>query len=370
MIWIERLIRLVTFSHFDFFGGSNEASQNNHFMGAKIKILTPPGFIRYKKDGSKGYYFRCAKVDSNGETCKFEYRYDRKPKNGTNHTCTFKERLKEPGIIEKNVVQRKILRLIVYLLAKSNSSISFGTKKDTHIILANFMQIGREIDPDTDITELFNKATYRSVRRMYLTEANNSFQNHYIEFVPFKLVSLAIDGGTVHNKYHFDVYICNPLERIPPLMVYSTKDHMKSTETISKDILDAINSVRELTIVGIVGDNYKAQVKAVKEIITMQLQKSNYIIWCPCSCHVINLILQDSYKKSRYFRNNIDQLRRIGKRYNAMPRSPNVIRKTCPMHIPTRWVIDLDIAVFLLSVKSELINLFQNDKDSEIVEWS
>ena len=137
--------------------------------------------------------------------------------------------------------------------------------------------------------------------------------------------------------------LCNPGESLAPLLIYSTANHKKTSLSIKEDISNAIKTVGNLRIIAIVGDNYRAQVKACSKIIQNNMTTLYFI---PCSYHLINLVIHDVFNESNEFRSMIDQVRNLSVLFNKFAKQ-QILNFYAPEHVPTRWVNDLDIAFFI-----------------------
>jgi hypothetical protein len=213
--------------------------------------------------------------------------------------------------------------------------------------------------PDSiDLTDLFPIPSFHSLRSIFINQSayNNAQQLKLIK--NFGFASLVCDSGTVHNVKYFDIFICNPAEKLPSILFYSQPNHTNSKDEFKNQLQLAIHKAteEEIMITGIIGDNLIAQQNAIKELVQMELTPQSGIIRFPCLCHSINLVINDLCKINDDFRALIHQLHAIGCIFNQLNKMKNETQR-CPIHINTRWFADFEIAFFLLRHKEQLYEL-------------
>ena len=329
----------------------------------------PPGFeeVYIQKGNSKRTrkYYRCLWGKDKGEQCVFMYRSDVK--------------LKSPHIIhqpplklvtqkeeDNAIIKAKVLNIITCLIAVSNISLYKATNENFKEFIRKLLEIGNSLPADFDLNIIFRDFTFPKLRSIILNKASKLVNLKLQKFVLWSYASIAIDGGNVNGTNYFDVYLCNPSENLKPLLIYSTTNHDKFTETIKNDIASALSFVRNVHVHAIVGDNFVPQVKACNEIISDALSNQKILFFVPCACHLLNLVLINTYKECNIYFSYVHTIRKIGKKYNKIERSLK-IRHFCPEHIETRWVSDLDIAYFLYINYNRVIERMTKENQIEFL---
>lgn len=97
-------------------------------------------------------------------------------------------------------------------------------------------------------------------------------------------------------------------------------------------------------------------------ITVLKKPKKGPFLFCPCSCHILNLVLIDTFKNNSKWNNYLGTLRDIGKNYNKAERN-QLERHFCPEHVATRWVNDVDVAYFLYMHKEIAIMRIPDRKE-------
>ena len=241
-----------------------------------MKRKAPQGFEIVKEFSEKAqrwrYYYRCTYGKEAGCQCIYRYRIDTLPKHPhVSHQLPLV--LKTQKEKEANEATRQIINTIVSFVGFSNMSIQKVTSDEFKDFVTTILKIGNGVKSDFDLNQVFKKLNPRTIRTKIIKHAEKFVKRELTSFKQWKYASLAIDAGTVNGITYFDIYICNPAENLNPLLIYSTTNEGKSTETIQHHIQECLNKIPDVTISAIVGDNFRPQVKACKEIISNSSQR-------------------------------------------------------------------------------------------------
>jgi hypothetical protein len=338
----------------------------------KLKHSHPPipkDFIRFKAAKWGHYYYRCTAnkfIKGEPRQCKYTIRSD-KFNNYHGHEHIF-EALRFPSKIESTIEKLKdnLNNAAVNLAGKGDLSLHFLRQPFFREFCFSMIDIGYSLSelssPERlDLTDIFPIPSFYSLRSLFLTQSTQNNANQLLLMKNFGFASLVCDSGTINNVKYFDVFLCNPAEKLPAIPFYSQPHHTNTKEELKKQILAAVQkaSEEEIIITGIIGDNLIAQQNAIKEITQMDIQFQSGIIRFPCLCHSINLVIHDLYKINADFRLLIDQLHSIGSVFNILSKIGNESER-CPTHINTRWYADFEIAFFLLRHKGTIYECLPN----------
>lgn len=330
------------------------------------KRKVPEGFVIVKRTTilakypykRERMYFRCKKVDEHGRQCIYEIRSDKVTHINLQHLHQFELYFPSLRTTQIDTLQKEILNLQCDFISASNISLFFASSNYFKNYILEMLKIGNKISSDIDISQLTKKLTFQNYRRTIIKNSNKTLEAGITLYKNFCYASITIDSGTINKNSFFDIYLCNPGESLKPLLIHSATNHSKSSISIEQDIIKAIQFVKDLRVMAIVGDNFRAQVNACSKIIRGNMRTLYFI---PCSCHLLNLIIQDVYKNNDKFCAMINHVRSIGVLYNKYAKQ-KLLNSFSPEHVPTRWVNDLDIAFFLYK-KSKILHEIFNDND-------
>jgi hypothetical protein len=153
------------------------------------------------------------------------------------------------------------------------------------------------------------------------------------------------------------VNLCNPNANLLPLYYRTeTSDHFTSDDfrRFGNKIFDEL-ATKQITLVGFVGDNLRAQISGLapwsrncmQNVASDQDPKRASVLYVPCCCHVLNLVLVDLHKNNQQY---ADAMKLLGRLSVFMRKSQvvNRIGKRMPDIPQTRWVYAFDAVTWII----------------------
>jgi len=175
-----------------------------------------------------------------------------------------------------------------------------------------------------------------------------------------KYVVAAVDHGTIHHRHMVFVNLLNPIANLQPCYLLTETSMHFHASAFAKFGLRILKMLEEIgvTLVGIVGDNLRAQIKGLSHWSLLSFQNAislqseqvpgqSAVLYVPCSCHTLNLVLTDLQRSN----NDFDITMKILGVLTVFLRKSeisNKIGRRAPEIPKTRWVYAYDAAFWIM----------------------
>ena len=344
------------------------------------KVLTrfPDGTIVIKIkqiDGKGTTQYRTFHVC---ERCGMKVRLNKQPKE-SNHTC------QAAGQKTLNYFFKGFnnTQLIFYkTICKTNMSLHAAASKQFEELLRTVFSKGQEsiltqLDEKNrkniripNINEYLKLQSRQSLARQITATAENLREVTYSNLLPFKYISLCLDGGTINSVPVLDIIVQNPFYYGKPLLVEARSRFSGTracyieivTETIKKHVVS-----HDLIITSFVGDNLVAQKAAFDDKNDSVIKKKSLkevcgaALYFPCSCHVVALGFSDCVAETNL--DNIqDDLRELCKMFRSKT-IQQYFSTLCPPFCPTRWTNCFSISKWFIDNRNDIVNMFKTNNE-------
>ena len=170
--------------------------------------------------------------------------------------------------------------------------------------------------------------------------------------------SLAIDAGKEGSKNYLDILLTNALVPEKPLLYEAIELYDGSFDSyynaISETILNL--STQNIKVSGIVCDNLRVQSSAIEKVIS---DYGKTFIKVPCSCHTIQLSINDLFKEPK-MSDSLSCIETFSHIFNSMSISSR-LKTSFPKRCITRWSNVFDIYSYIISHFGSLKNFLSDN---------
>ena len=149
----------------------------------------------------------------------------------------------------------------------------------------------------------------KQLRSEILKEARNQLEQNLKYLKQIGFVSAAIDNGTINGRHFLFTCLLNPNAGLYPIYYDSrTEKHFSINDFIEygNQLFDELKNYG-VTLIAFVGDNLRSQVGGLAHWKSGSLQSQSEVpdikslLYVPCCCHVLNLVLIDLERESYQF---------------------------------------------------------------------
>ena len=339
-----------------------------------IRAEPPPvGFEQFKVD-NRVYLFCTKKVLSRtGEyfPCDFAIRKDRLLADRTNiqHKCkcvqlenfTLTTKVREPTPLA--AIYDELARFV----GTTGVSLRIAKSNSMRRLIGTCIDYGKSVI-ETPTQNPFKPLPESHLRERLVKIAKQDYDTILAEYKKFAFNCLAIDAGVLNSISLLICIIVNPLEKQPPLCVLIEPHFRGKTVDYNATLLLLINDLLNegIGIGSIISDSLRAQLNSVSHLSTKNFfhNHSNSmirgILWLPCSCHLLNLCINDVAKEVPEINKFIAS---INEARNFFRRKPIAcqLERAFPSYSKTRWTGLTDVSTFILNNAEHLSELIASN---------
>lgn len=357
------------------FNMSTQYPGDPHHYHRSLKGKNYKSFCQERQQRSDGTY-----------KCNFEKReYDllKDIRAGKIHTCNFVKEESNATILsyflpekaEEQVTYEGILTKIAVFVGRRNLSLEAGASEELQSLIKMAIEFGaQESKKNFDVDKVFRKYTEYTVRK-YLIAASievNKMQFQLFSQLPF--VGVACDEGTTKGIHDLDFVMENPLSGLQPYPCYTSVmkngKAIQYTEHLARG-LDFLR-INGIPVGSVTVDGNTAQLKALSFTWKNSLRRRyidhddfmRRILVNPCLCHKVNNAYKMACKKCPELGGNVSRLRAL---CSECRQHPNDVKGVCPNVQLQRWIIDYDLASFIID-HADQISKFTTFNIDEIID--
>jgi hypothetical protein len=272
--------------------------------------------------------------------------------------------------------RRMLFNSIARTAACLNLSINQITSPAFNSLLTNAVSYGvtlRTNDQYLSADKLPDLTFSRTKIRQHIIEMGSDERTQtMLKAMNVKLVSAAIDNGTiVHRKLMF-VALQNPLAGLDPTFyklftteAWSASDFAEYGKQLFQELKD-----EGIVLTGIVGDNLRSQIAGLAHWMDDSFQnmpdesispEQRAVLYVPCCCHVLNLGFMDTVRNDKFFGVVTKQMLDL----SVILRKSELVRllgARIPDVPATRWIYLYDISKWLTKHSERYAEITENSQ--------
>lgn len=324
------------------------------------------------KSGRTEQHYRCpiigyALFDPLPRRCTVHYR---KSCIKINHKCSFTlPQMNDPDFPHNFQVEipnieeayEKICHALAYLSAKLDISANKICSNDMSIFISHIISIGKQLTSKNSAFEDSNLFTISNTQfGETLGRVSDKIESKMIRIFSedINFANLLADTGTT-NKLCVQQFVLSnpnfPLMRYPHSNFENINfDNEQYAAVFQEAIENAISN--GINIVSIIADSQAAQTKGIIKLLsTHENPIIKAIVHIPCVSHMVNRVFAELLNSDLFdeMLHHIDLLSELCR----SPEGLNIIGKSCPTAVETRWFYIVEILIFFIDNAHELANL-------------
>lgn len=316
-------------------------------------------------DGKHCYYL-CKKyvklVDKTEKRCEHIIRKDYVSKlEDLYHSCftddgdiTKYAKLVRPS---ESIVHNDLQKAHLFFAGKVNLSLENSVSDSLYWLIYEAIKIGQS-HPNQNPSSLYPKVSRATFTKRFINQGFQLYDELLENYKQIKYVALAVDAGKEGSKSYFDILITNSLHNLKPLIYKAIEYFPGDFDSYHNEIVNAITELesRGYIVTGIVSDGLRVQSKA---ILAAQKTIGNTFIKVPCSCHCLNLAIND-------FMDSLENANKCIETFSIVFSSRPVtsrLKLSCPKRCLTRWSNIFEICSFIV-INNEAIEKFLSNKNN------
>ena len=260
-----------------------------------------------------------------------------------------------------------ITKQLALLTSKLNISLRQATSVEMNKLINCAIEVGIKMQSNCTNTKplSFNYAIGRKQLRSHIiNESKIQEETNLRSLKQIGFVVAAIDNGTINGRHFLFVCLLNPCAGLSPIYYDSRTDGNFYSEDFAQFGQQLYLDLKEkdILLVGFVGDNLPSQIGGLGhwKIGSIQSQSDTpdirSLLYVPCCCHVLNLVIKDLERENVEFsclKGELDSLSVLLRKKEVV----KALKRKMPDIPETRWVYIYDTAYWVMK-HSEEINIY------------
>ena len=339
-------------------------------MTEKKRLPIPPNWVCVDKK-AKNHIYRCPVMnDSRTQQCSFTGRPNILRQHIMMNQHIFETvAMREPEKEDPNI-QNEIEKLCLQLGAELQLSISQMASSSFQCFVTELIRIGgtyvmehpREVFHPPTFFRGFSRTT---ITKKLIEHGDEKALQSMIKLKNFsRYIALTVDAGTICKHNLLEFLATNPCSGQKPLLLYSCEFPDHHQDCFFQALVDAISIAHEheFDVIAIVADNvsYQRSVLAHWKLDSLINQatdpKIKSLLYIPCNCHVLNLVLTQMLKENELFK-NVAYCATLLADLSRKKRYSYLFVSSAPKIPCTRWLYLFEFTEWIKKNKESIIEL-------------
>ena len=333
------------------------------------------GYTLVRDEKSQRFVYECnAKqigIDGITRKCSRRYRANRIP-NVCKHIFSIPVQENEPPEATKEESEQQepfnvITKQLAIMTSKLNISLRQATSIEMKKLINCAIEVGINMQSNRTNTKpiSFNYAIGRKqLRSQIINESKIQEEANLRSLKQVGFVVAAIDNGTINGRHFLFVCLLNPCAGLYPIYYDSRTERNFFIEDFAQFGQNLYFDLKEknILLVGFVGDNLPSQIGGLGHWKNGSIQSQSdtpdirSLLYVPCCCHVLNLVIKDLERESVEFsclKGELDSLSVLLRKKEVV----KALKRKMPDIPETRWVYIYDTAYWVMKHSDE-INMY------------